>query len=49
MHKNVFTLPVSFAGSYTEDEPNFPRPNNVISQTVLWRKQAGEFQRLFKT
>ena len=23
MHKNVFTLPVSFTGSYTEDEPNF--------------------------
>ena len=24
MHKNVFTSPVSFTGSYTEDEPNFP-------------------------
>ena len=30
MHKNVFTLPVSFTGSYTEDEPNFPRKNNLI-------------------
>ena len=34
MHKNVFTLPVSFAGSYTEDEPNFPRRNNAISQKM---------------
>ena len=24
MHKNVFTLAVSFKGSYTADEPNFP-------------------------
>ena len=24
MHKNVFTLPVSFIGSYIEDEPGFP-------------------------
>ena len=32
MHKNVFTLPVSFTGSYTEDEPNFPRKNNLILQ-----------------
>ena len=32
MHKNVFTLPVSFTGSYTEDEPNFPWQNNVILQ-----------------
>ena len=23
MHKNVFTLPMSFTGSYNEDEPNF--------------------------
>ena len=30
MDKNVFTLPVSFASSYTEDEPNFPRQNNLI-------------------
>ena len=32
MHKNVSTLPVSFKGSYTEDEPNFPRQNNLILQ-----------------
>ena len=32
MHKNVFTLPVSFTGSYTEDEPNIPWQNNVILQ-----------------
>ena len=25
-------LPVSFIGSYTEDEPNVPRQNNLISQ-----------------
>ena len=30
MRKNFFTLPVSFSGSYTEDEPNFPRQNNLI-------------------
>ena len=32
MHKNVFTLPVSFTGSTscTEDEPNFPRQNNLV-------------------
>ena len=32
MHKNVFTLPVSFTGSYTEDKPNFPQQNNLILQ-----------------
>ena len=30
MHKNVLTLAVSFRGSYTKDEPNFPQQNNVI-------------------
>ena len=31
-HKNVYTLPVSFTGSTscTEDEPNFPRQNNLV-------------------
>jgi len=24
--------PVNFTGSYTEDEPNFPRQNNLILQ-----------------
>ena len=32
MHKNVLTLPVSFTGYYTEDEPNFPQQNNLIMQ-----------------
>ena len=32
MHKNVFTLPVSFTVSYSEHEPNFPWQNNVILQ-----------------
>ena len=32
MHKNVFTIPVSFTGSYTEDELNFPRQNKLILQ-----------------
>ena len=49
MHKNVFTLPVSFTGSYTEEEPNFPLGNNPVSQKVVWRKQKSEFQNLFKT
>ena len=30
IHKNVLTLAVSFRGSYTKDEPNFPQQNNVI-------------------
>ena len=25
----MYTLPVSFTGSYTEGEPNFPRQNNL--------------------
>ena len=32
MHKNVFTLPVNFVGSYTQDEPNLPWQNNLILQ-----------------
>ena len=32
MYKNVFTLNVSFTGSYNEDEPNFPQQNNLILQ-----------------
>ena len=32
MHKNVFKLPVSSTGSYTEDELNFPWQNNLILQ-----------------
>ena len=37
MRKNVFTFPVSFTSSYTEDKPNFPRQNNLILQ----RKVSG--------
>ena len=36
MHKNVFTLPVSFTGSYALDEPNFPWQNNLILQKKLF-------------
>ena len=32
MHKNVFTLPVNFIGSYTKDEANLPWQNNLILQ-----------------
>ena len=50
MHKNVSTLPVSFTGSYTEDEPNVPRQNNLIQQKkVVWRRQGCEFQGLLET
>ena len=31
----MYTLPVSFTGSYTEDEPNFARQNNLISQKKM--------------
>ena len=32
MHKNAFTLPVSFTGPYTVDDPYFPHQNNLILQ-----------------
>ena len=35
MHKNGFTLPVSFTGSYTHDKPKFPRQNNLILQNKV--------------
>ena len=35
MHKNVFMLPMSFTESYTKDEPNFPRQNNVTLKKML--------------
>ena len=35
MNKNVFILPVSFTGSYTKDEPKFPRQNDVILQKMV--------------
>ena len=50
MHKNVFTLPVSFIGSHTEDEPGFPRQNNLrLQKTDVWRRQGSKFEELFKT
>ena len=52
MHKNVVTtirLPVSFTGSYTKDEPNFPPRDNQISQKIVWSRQSIEFQGLLKT
>ena len=36
MHKNVFTSPVSFTGSYTEDETNISWQNNVILQKKMF-------------
>ena len=48
MNKNFFTLPMSFTGSYTKDEPNLPRQNNLILQKkVVWRAQGCEFQGIF--
>ena len=37
MHKilNFFTSPMNLTGSYTEDEPNFPRQNNLILQKMV--------------
>ena len=50
MHKNDFTLPKSFTGSYTEDEPNLSWESNLVLQKkVVWRRQGCEFQGLFKT
>ena len=35
MQKNLFPLSLSFTGSYTEDEPNFPWQNNLILQKTV--------------
>ena len=48
MHKNVFMLPVSFTGSYTEDKPNFPRQNNLILQTTVSGVEFQDFLRLYE-
>ena len=32
MQNNSFTLSLSFTGSYTEEEPNFPWKNDLILQ-----------------
>ena len=47
MHKNVFTFLMSFTGSYTDDEPNFPWQNNLILQKKA--SGADKFQGFFKT
>ena len=31
----TFKLPVSFTGSYIDDEPNFPRQNNLVLQKIV--------------
>ena len=51
MHIKVFTLPaVSFtAGSYTEDEANFPQENNLISQKIKVSSVDKVILRTFKT
>ena len=47
MNKNVFTLPVSCIGSYIEDEPGFPRQNNLrLPETGVWRRQGSRFEGL---
>ena len=48
MHKNVFMLPVSFTGSYTEDKPNFPRQNNLILQKTVSGVEFQDFLRLYE-
>ena len=48
MHKNVFKLPVSFTGSYTEDKPNFPRQNNLILQKTVSGVEFQDFLRLYE-
>ena len=35
MHKNVFTLSVSFTASYTKDEPTFQRQKNLILHKIV--------------
>ena len=47
----MVTLPVSFTGPYTKDEPNFPRQNNLANFTEkgLWRRQGCEISKDFST
>ena len=45
MHKNVFTLLLSFIGSYTKDELNFPRQNNpILQKKVSGVDKVGNFE-----
>ena len=41
-HKNFVTLPVSFTGSYTEDEPTSPWQKNLILQKLCWTSQGSQ-------
>ena len=57
MYKNVFMLPVSFTGSYTEDEPTYHQQKNDLNlQKIVSRvdnvvnfKDFNQIQRHFKT
>ena len=50
MNKNIFTLPVSYIGSYIEDEPGFPRQNILrLPETGVWHRQGSKFEGLFET
>ena len=41
----MHTLPVSFTGSYTEDEENSPRQNNLILQKrLVWVDKVVNFK-----
>ena len=45
MHKNVLTLLLSFIGSYTKDELNFPRQNNpILQKKVSVVDKVGNFE-----
>ena len=45
MHKNVFILPVSFTGSYTEDKPIW---YNLILQKKVSGVEFKDFLRLYE-
>ena len=45
MDKYVFTLPLSFTGCYTKNEPNFPPQNNLILQRRLGCEFPEDFSR----
>ena len=52
MHKNVFTLPVCFTGSYTEDETSqLPREkSNFTEKSCLeWTRLNVNFKDFFMT
>ena len=57
MYKNVFMLPVSFTGSYTEDEPTYHQQKNDLNlqkivsgvDNVVNFKDFNQIQGHFKT